>query len=375
MKKITFIILCLEGAVLSFNVAASAALIPSIALEFGLSQFIVAKIIWLYMLPYGVAALFYGPLVRLVDAKKVEMACMMFFAIANLSAALSGNIYILFISRFFMGLFGASVIPLGLILIARHIEDKKRGKFVGIFFSATFVASLLGLFLSGILYWRLIYLIPAIAGLLLFFVILFYLPSFRGDATGFKMHYASAFKDRKVLVVFSYIFLISLFYHGIQQWLGVYFSQRLLFGQFFISMLITLTSFSGIFGEVAGGYLADKMGRLKTMNFGIIFMILSVFALIFKMPVYISAVIMVIWGFGWTLNHAGLSTLLTDLPKKFLNEAASLNSSVRFISGGLGAALSGVLMRKSFTLGFMVLGFCLLMLAGFAGKLLREKKI
>ncbi|MFH1692258.1 MAG: MFS transporter [Candidatus Omnitrophota bacterium] len=375
MKKITFIILCLEGAVLSFNVAASAALIPSIALEFGLSQFIVAKIIWLYMLPYGVAALFYGPLVRLVDAKKVEMACMMFFAIANLSAALSGNIYILFISRFFMGLFGASVIPLGLILIARHIEDKKRGKFVGIFFSATFVASLLGLFLSGILYWRLIYLIPAIAGLLLFFVILFYLPSFRGDATGFKMHYASAFKDRKVLVVFSYIFLISLFYHGIQQWLGVYFSQRLLFGQFFISMLITLTSFSGIFGEVAGGYLADKMGRLKTMNFGIIFMILSVFALIFKMPVYISAVIMVIWGFGWTLNHAGLSTLLTDLPKKFLNEAASLNSSVRFISGGLGAALSGVLMRKSFTLGFMVLGFCLLVLAGFAGKLLREKKI
>lgn len=373
MKKLTFIILCLEGAVLSFNVAATAALIPSIAFEFGLSQFIVAKIIWLYMVPYGVAALFYGPLVRLVDAKRVEMVCILCFAAANLAAALSGSIYVLFAARFFMGLFGASVIPLGLILIARHIDDKKRGRFVGIFFSATFVASLSGLFLSGIIYWRLIYLIPAIAGIMLFFVILFYLPSFREDITGFKMHYGAAFKDKKVLVIFTYIFLISLLYHGVQQWLGVYFSQELFFSQFLISMLITLTSFSGIFGEVVGGYLADTFGRLKTMNLGIIIMILSVFTLVFKMPVFVFAVIMVIWGMGWTLNHAGISTLLTDLPKKFLNEAASLNSSVRFISGGLGVALSGILMRKSFHMGFITLGMCLIILAVFTPRLLREK--
>lgn len=373
MKKLTFFILCLEGAVLSFNVAASAALIPSIASDFGLSQFIVAKIIWLYMIPYGVAALFYGPLVRLVDAKRVEMVCIFCFAIANLAAALSANIYILFTARFFMGFFGASVIPLGLILIARHIEDKRRGRFVGIFFSATFVASLLGLFLSGIIHWRLIYLIPAISGFLLFFVISIYLPSFSEDVTGFKMHYGAAFKDRKVFVVFVYIFLISLFYHGVQQWLGVYFSKRLLLNQFLISMLITLTSFSGIFGEVIGGYSADKIGRLKTMNLGIILMILSVLALVLKMPPFILALVMIIWGMGWTLNHAGLSTLLTDLPKRFLNEAASLNSSVRFLSGGLGAVLSGIMMRKSFALGFIVLGVCLVALAIFTERLLEKK--
>ncbi len=374
MKRLTFIILCLEGAVLSFNVAATAALIPSIAFEFGLSQFFAAKIIWLYMIPYGVAALFYGPLIRFVDAKRVEMVCIFCFAAANLAASLSGNINILFIARFFMGLFGASVIPLGLILIARHIEDKKRGRFVGIFFSATFVASLLGLFLSGILYWRFIYLIPAIAAFLLFFVILFYLPSFKEDVTGFKMHYGAAFKDRRVFVVFAYIFLISLFYHGVQQWLGVYFSQKLFFSQFLISMLITLTSFSGIFGEVAGGYLADTFGRLKTMNLGIIIMILSVFALLLRMPVFMFAIFMAIWGLGWALNHAGISTLLTDLPKKFLNEAASLNSSVRFISGGLGAALSGFLMRKSFTSGFIVLGVCLVTLCFFTEKLFKREQ-
>lgn len=372
MRKITFIILCLEGTVLSFNVAATSALIPSIALEFGLSQFIVAKIVWLYMLPYGLAALFYGPLVRLVDAKKVELFCIILFATANLTAALAGSIQILFIARFCMGLFGASVIPLGLILIGRHIEDKKRGRFVGAFFSATFVASLLGLFLSGIIYWRFIYLIPGIAGFAFFFIIFFYLPSFKEDATGFKIHYMAAFKDKAVVAIFTYIFMISLLYHGVQQWLGVYFSEGLCLKQFVISMLITLTSLSGIFGEMIGGCLADTIGRFKTIGFGIILMILSVFIFVLKMPVLLIAFMMIIWGMGWTLNHAGISTLLTDLPKKFLNEAASLNSSVRFIAGGFGAALSGILMRKSFTCGFMVIGVCLFVLAVFTGKLLKK---
>jgi predicted MFS family arabinose efflux permease len=86
-------------------------------------------------------------------------------------------------------------------------------------------------------------------------------------------------------------------------------------------------------------------------------------------PVIILALLMVIWGLGWTFNHAGLSTMLTDLPKEFLNEAASLNSAVRFISGGLGAALGGILMQRSFNLGFIVFGAGFLILTFFSHKL------
>ena len=171
---------------LSFNVAAAAALVPSIARTFALSQFVVGKIIWLYMIPYGVAALFYGPLVRAIDAKKVEVACLLLFSLANLLAALSQNIYTLFCARFLMGFFGASVVPLGLILIGKHIEVNKRGRFVGIFFGATFIASLLGLLLSGIIDWRFIFMIPAICGLVLTIVIILFLPSFRQDISAFR---------------------------------------------------------------------------------------------------------------------------------------------------------------------------------------------
>ncbi|MFH0763074.1 MAG: MFS transporter [Candidatus Omnitrophota bacterium] len=365
--------MCLQGAVLSFNVAASAALIPSIAAEFALSQFFVGTIIWIYMLSYGTAALIYGPLLRALDAKRIVLVCLFLFSCANFLAGISPNIKSLFTARFFMGVFGAAFIPVALILIARSTERARRGRHVGIFFGATFTASLLGLFLSGIIPWRLIYLIPSLSGFILCLFVYLYLPRFSPGGKGLRINYLPALRDRRVLAVFSYIFFISLFFHGIQQWLGVYFSDRYQFSQFIISMLITLTSLSGIFGELLGGWFSDSLGRVKTVDLGIGLMILSVFLLIFKMPLVILYLLMAVWGLGWTFNHAGLSTLLTDLPEEFLNESASLNSSVRFLSGGAGAFLGGVLMQKSFTLGFMVFGSCFLALLIFSRQLILKR--
>lgn len=373
MRKRTFCILCLEGAILSFNVAACAALIPSLAGEFGIAQLVAGRAVWIYMLPYGVAALFYGPLVRIFDAKRIELLCLFLFSAANLWAGLSSSVTAFFISRFFMGVFGASVIPLALILIGRHAEEKARGKLVGMFFSVTFVASLLGLFLSGVLPWRFIFILPALAGFVLCLLMAFGLPSFKEDKAAITVRYAAALKDRTVISVFSYIFLISLLYHGIQQWLAVYFSEKFSLNQFNISMLITLTSASGIIGELGGGWLADAIGRIKTAEFGISLMVLSVFLLTFKTPLFILALLMIAWGLGWTFNHAGVSTLLTDLPREFLNEAASLNSAVRFISGGLGVALGGALIKKGFNLNFLVLGWGLILLAANSKRLLTLK--
>lgn len=372
MRRITFSLLCLEGAVLSFNVAASAALIPSIAKDFALSQLFVGRIIWMYMLPYGVAALIYGPLVRVMDAKKLELICIFFFSLANLAAAYANNIHILFTARFFMGVFGASVIPLALILIAKDVEAKQRGRLVGIFFSITFVASLLGLFLSGIIPWRMIFLAPGVFGLILWLHMYWYMPSFKASETKFRMSYLVTFRNKAVLNIFAYIFFISLIYHGVQQWLAVYFSSKFNLGQFIISMLVTLTSLSGVFGEVLGGWFSDTLGRAKTVNLGIILMIASVLALIFKAPLILLAAIMIVWGLGWTFNHAGISTMLTDLPADALNEAASLNSSVRFISGGLGVALGGLLIQQGFGLSFVVFGCGLILLLIFAKKLLTQ---
>lgn len=367
MKKYTFGIFCLEAALLFLNFAAAAAVIPSIAADFALSQFVVGKIVWMYMLPYGLAAFFYGPLVRSFDARKVELICMLLFSLANLMAGFSRDISTLFVARFLAGIFGASVIPLGMILIAKHINQNKRGGYIGILFGSTIVSSLLGSFLSGFIHWRLIFIIPGVLGLILWVFMYIYLPTFKENLVRFRFGYLEAFKNKRFFCIFVYIFLISMIYHGVQQWLGVYFSTQRFLSQLTISMLITLAGVSGIFGELYGGYLADKINRAAVVNLGIIAMLLCILLLLLKLPLILLAGAMILWGIGWTFNHVGLATMLTDLPQALLNEGASLNSGIRFIAGGLGAGLGGLMMQRSFSLAFIVFGSMLIMLLSLEG--------
>jgi predicted MFS family arabinose efflux permease len=370
MKKGTFVLLCIEGAILSFNVAATSALIPSISRDLGIGQVVGGAIVWAYMIPYGIAALFYGPLIRIVEPRKLELFSFSLFSVANLGFALAGTYMEAIGWRFLMGICGASVVPLVLILIGKLAHPRERGKLVGVFFSATFVSSLAGLFLSGILPWRYIYTIPACCGFLLCAIMYRFLPEFKFEKERFSLNYLAPFQDKTILFIFVYIFFVSMFYHGIQQWLGVYLSLKFDFQQFLISMMVTFTSLAGITGEITGGWISDKIGRLKTIEGGLTFMILSAFLLTLKLNKILMAGVFVLWGLGWTINHAGLSSLLTDLPKKYLNEAASLNSGIRFLSGGLGAWLGGLCIKKSPELNFFFFGWALIILAAFARNIL-----
>ena len=327
------------------------------------------------MLSYGLGALIYGPLAKGANYKKILFLSLGFFSLANLTAGIAPNIYLLFSARILAGISGSAIIPLSLILLAQTTEAQERGKRVGGFFSLTFISSLLGLFLSGLIFWRWIFLLPAFAGILVCLGIYFYFPELTVEKKKIKFNYFQVLSDKKIFRLFVYIFLISFIYHGIRQWLGVYFSTIYGLEQFLISMLLTTISLSGIFGESLGGVLADRLGRIKVVNIGVSLMLATLISLLFKNALFFLFIIMFVWGLGWTFNHAGISTFLTDLPHQHLYESASLNSSVRFISGGLGAVLGGVLAQRGFNLGFMFFGFCLLMLLLLNKKLiLREAK-
>ena len=76
---------------------------------------------------------------------------------------------------------------------------------------------------------------------------------------------------------------------------------------------------------------------------------------------YLFLFMIIFWGLGWAFNHVGLSSLLTTLPDKFLRDAASLNSSLRFFAGGLGAFWGGKFIGiVNFKIHFLVTGILIL---------------
>jgi predicted MFS family arabinose efflux permease len=98
-------------------------------------------------------------------------------------------------------------------------------------------------------------------------------------------------------------------------------------------------------------------------------MVSTLIILLVKDSVVVLFALMFVWGLGWTFNHAGISTNLCDLPHRLLHESTSLNSAVRFLSGGLGAVFGGMVAQRSFQIEFGVGAGCLLLLVLFSRKL------
>lgn len=340
MDRKSFYILCSLFSTLSFSVSATAALIPSIASYFGESALLAGKIVWIYMLPYGLFALFWGPLTRKFSTKKLLLVCLLLFSLASFIVGSAPRLFLTFIGRLGMGIFGSCFVPISLIIIGKEVSSRDKSKYVGFLFSLSFASSLLGVFLSGLLFWRFIYLIPSLLGIIVFIFSIYLLKDFdyRGN---FRISYLATFRNKTVLRLFIFIFIGSFLYHSIQQWLGVYLSKEYQFSQFLISSVLTISSLIAIFSENMGGYFASRLGARNIASLGLISMsIFIIFLLTLKIPKLIFFLI-AFWGLGWAFNHVGLSSLLTALPDKFLRDASSLNSSLRFFSGGLGAFYAG----------------------------------
>jgi len=323
------------------------------------------------MLPYGVVALFWSPLTRLVNVKKLFLLTALGFFLSSLLFSLSQSINQAFIFRFLMGVFGCSFVPLSLIVIAKTVSGKHKAKYIGIFFSCSYISTLISVFLSGLLPWRIIYLIPALLSLAVFILIVKYLNNFDFRKEKFKISYHQTFKDKQALRFFLVIIAASFLYHSLQQRLGLYLSSQYALNQATISFIFTISVLGAVCFEFWGGFLSSKIGSIKVTKAGFIVMSLFVFGLLFVRQYQLMFLIILLWGSGWALTHVGLSSHLANFPDKILRDSSSLNSALRFSSGGLGAVFGGVLVETlGFNVFFIVIGLGVLLLGVYLNKII-----
>ncbi|MEE8381190.1 MAG: MFS transporter [Thermodesulfobacteriota bacterium] len=361
-KKLLFL-LCLQGALISFNVASIAGVIPAMSRALGVPDFTMGNIIVAYMLPYGVAALLYGPLSRIVDTKKVTLCCLFLFSLSSFVSGIADSFYLLIFSRVVAGIAAAAIIPLSLVLIGRLVPYEKRGKAVGTFFSVNFSSSVTGVFLSGLVGWKWMFLVPALGGWVVIGLIFFLFPSIEREQRGFKADYFSVlFKDKRC-ALFAYIFLATFIYRGIYSWLGVFFVHKFELSQWWISLSLTGIGLGGVVGELVGGALSDKKGRIGTATCGVFLLSITTLGFVYTSSFLILGLLLLLHGLAWTINHSALTTILTDFPSHLRAEAISLNSSLRFVSGGIGTAVSGFWIARGFDTTFLVYAFSFLLLA------------
>lgn len=361
-KKLIVFLICLGNIAISFNVGAVAAAIPLISADLNQTDASTAQLISFYMIPYGVGALLYAPITRFINYRLILMATMALYAVFSLFTAFSADLDNMLLAQIGAGIAAACSTPVSLMIIGDLFEKNIRGRLVGLFFGTSFVASMLGMVCMGLLPWRLLFFIPSfLAGLT---VILLGLLKVDELNRVHKAHinYLRVFSQKHLIKVFVFIFLMSFLYHGLHKWYGVYLTRVYHLPKETISLFLIITACCGLFGQNLGGFLTDKKGRLFSSFVGGILLALGAMSLL---GIYWKIIVVLILGMisiGWTVNHNSVSTILTDMEDHNRPMIASLNSSVRFVSGGLGFTTAGFFVNKSFGAAFFVIGFLFLLL-------------
>ncbi len=360
-KKFIFALLCLGNVAISFNTGAVSAAIPVISQSLGQPDFLVAKLISYYMIPYGLGALLYAPLVRIFNYRIVLMAAMAVFSLMSLVSGLSHTLSHILWAQVGAGIAAASATPLSLMVIGDFFERDIRGRLVGGYFGCSFFTSVVGLIFLGIMDWRWLFFVPALIAAAVSIILIFLNGTLLDERHNESVNYFAALLKPSVRNVFLLIFLMSFFYHSVQKWYGVYLSHEYALDTKAISFILLIGAACGLLGQQLGGYLSDKRGRIATCRIGMGVWGFAVCLLVGHYPVFFVPVIIAVITIGWTMGHNSISTILTDFPDEDRPVMASLNSSVRFVSGGVGFSLSSFFMAKSFSLTFFAIG-CLILL-------------
>jgi predicted MFS family arabinose efflux permease len=348
---------------ISFNTGAVAASIPLMSQDLGVDDLLVSRIVPFYMVPYGLGALLYAPLTRFFSYRLILGIAMVLYGIMSFVSGASQNFSNILFAQVVAGVAAASSTPLSLMIIGEFFEKNIRGRLVGIYFGSSFLASVVGMIFMGTMDWRFLFFVPAGLSIVTAFLLFaFPLDLLKRGHTA-SINYLEIFSHQKLCRIFIFIFLMSALYHAVHKWYGLYLYRVYGLDKGMISLFLIIAAVFGLSGQNIGGYLSDKKGRMVTCLIGGIILAVGTIGLFGHYSLMIVPLVLGVVSIGWTISHNSVSTILTDFSDEFRPMIASLNSSVRFVSGGLGFLLSTLLVQKSFEITFLIIGILFLILS------------
>ena len=227
---------------------------------------------------------------------------------------------------------------------------------MGLFFSFAFLANFIGLAMMGLAHWRWLFIVPGIMSVALTGLLLLAGGQTLKSVHGQKINYLESLKKKEIFHIFVFISLISMLYHAVQKWYGVYLVQEYGFDKTMISFLLIVSMVGGLIGQNLGGFLSDSKNRLVSCYIGIYGLAFTSMLLLGHFHTAFLAAVLFLMTTFWTIGHNGISTVLTDFAHTDRAVLASLNSGVRFLFGGVGFMISGIFVEKSFGWTFFVIG-------------------
>ncbi len=362
-----------------------APLIPRLATVFGVSAQAVGLIVPAYMIPYGVATLFYGLLSDRLGRRPILLASLLAFVALTALTATAQSASQMIAWRLATGLGASGVVPLALALMGDLFPYEQRGRPLGWLFGAMAggmaFGSTVGVVLEPFVGWRMLFLGVAVAGGLALVLLLPFGSLLGGAASRSRLAisevlagYRGLLSTGRGLRTYGYVLLNGIFHSGVFTWLGLYFSRRYGLGEVGIGLAILGYGVPGFLLGPVIGRAADRWGRSWLVPAGLAIAAASAALLIPDLPLLGAALAVTLLSLGYDMTQPLLAGIVTDLGGKRGGQAMGLNVFTLFTGMGIGSLLFGEALRLGFPLALGLFATTLLLAAVPAIPLFRSER-
>lgn len=279
------------------------------------------------------------------ERKKLLLIALIFFFIGTLISFWGPNYFVLMLSRVVSAASGSLIIVLALTLSVKVVARAIGLVSMGIS-SAIVIGIPIGVIISDLWSWRIVFLIAAILTIFSFIVIMLYIERTPADRIITLKEQWRAVKQIKIASAHIMMMLAIGGHYIIYAYLTPYLEQFFNLNAAAISAIYFVFGFSAIAGGYVGGLLADKINPRRA-----IIVIISTFFVtlicisLTQNSFYIFIPLMILWGcMSWAISPPQQAYLIATDPKTGDIQQSIHNSALQVGIAG-GSAIGGLLIN------------------------------
>ncbi|SEM05875.1 Major Facilitator Superfamily protein [Blastococcus sp. DSM 46786] len=333
-----------------------AGILPTIAGDLDVPLADAGRLLSLFALVYGTAALVLGPLAARFDRRTVLVVGMAGFTVAHLVAAVAPDMGVLLGARIAAAVFAGLYSPTAMGVAVALSPPEERGRAVAAVLSGMTVAMVLGVplgsLLGGLGSWRSTFVAVAVLGAAATVGLARLLPRLpvapaAAAPTGRPAGWVRSAVPLNLLAVFSWQLAMFVPFTFLAEVLSVFAGLDATA----ISALLLVYGGFAYLGNRSGGRAADRHGGTATVlaMLGALLLALTCLALLpqlpapWRVPVAVGA--LALWGWaGWGIVPAQMSRLVRFVPSA-AQTVLSLNTAVVYWGIAAGAWVGGVVLE------------------------------